>query len=213
MSEQVGLPGTEGQLIDQANADESTVPSSISGILMRVLYRLLSLVPWGARGEIPVQCVFCRIARGDDPTSEIHYHDSQFVVISDIAPASTHHYLVIPKEHIRDVRCLDDRHIDMVRQMADHGRKVLELRGGKWDECRRGFHFPPFISVGHLHMHIISPESAMSKRNELTFRNDSYWFRSADAILEMLTRLQPTPSRLQTPSSDKNSTSMLAKLS
>ncbi|XP_022687356.1 histidine triad nucleotide-binding protein 3-like isoform X2 [Varroa jacobsoni] len=190
MSEQVGLPGTEGQLIDQANADESTVPSSISGILMRVLYRLLSLVPWGARGQIPVQCVFCRIARGDDPTSEIHYHDSQFVVISDIAPASTHHYLVIPKEHIRDVRCLDDRHIDMVRQMADHGRKV-----------------------GHLHMHIISPESAMSKRNELTFRNDSYWFRSADAILEMLTRLQPTPSRLQTPSSDKNSTSMLAKLS
>lgn len=61
---------------------------------------------------------------GDDPAAKIHHHDSRFVVISDIAPASTHHYLVIPKEHIRDVRCLDDRHIDMLLEMRDLGRKV-----------------------------------------------------------------------------------------
>ncbi|OQR76693.1 histidine triad nucleotide-binding protein 3-like [Tropilaelaps mercedesae] len=153
------------------------------------------------------------LAAGDGPTSKIHHHDSQFVVISDIAPAANHHYLVIPKEHIRDARCLDDRHIDLVRQMAEIGKKVLESRGGKWSECRRGFHWPPFISVSHLHMHIIAPESAMSTRYDMTFRTDSYWFRSVDVILETLSKLRPTSSQLQTPSSDKGSTTMLAKLS
>lgn len=62
-------------------------------------------------------------------------------------------------------------------------------------------------------MHVIAPESSMSARYDLTFRTDSYWFRSVEAILESLMRLRPTASQLQTPSSENESNNILAKLS
>ncbi|XP_003741009.1 histidine triad nucleotide-binding protein 3 [Galendromus occidentalis] len=161
----------------------------------RFLTKLLSVLRWGQSPE----CIFCKIAAGNDPSAEIHYHDSNYVVITDIAPASKHHYLVIPKEHIRDMKCLDDMHIEMVNDMLRIGKQVLESRGGKWEHCRNGFHNPPFISVSHLHMHIISPESEMSTRMDLTFRPDSYWFKTTETLLGILDRMKPPVSQVQSP--------------
>ena len=49
-----------------------------------------------------VRCVFCRIAAKDEQ-AEIVYEDEDYVCFRDRSPAATHHYLLIPRQHIRSV--------------------------------------------------------------------------------------------------------------
>lgn len=49
-----------------------------------------------------VRCVFCRIAAKDEQAT-IVYEDADFVCFRDRSPAATHHYLLIPRLHLRSV--------------------------------------------------------------------------------------------------------------
>ena len=53
-----------------------------------------------ADGSVSGRCVFCRVAAKEE-TAEIVYEDSEFVCFRDRSPAATHHYLLIPRTHIR----------------------------------------------------------------------------------------------------------------
>lgn len=53
-------------------------------------------------------CIFCKIANGEIPSSTI-YEDEQFRVILDLGPASKGHALILPKEHFKDVCELDEK--------------------------------------------------------------------------------------------------------
>ena len=52
-------------------------------------------------------CIFCKIANGEIPSSTI-YEDDEFRVILDLGPASRGHALILPKEHFKDVCELDE---------------------------------------------------------------------------------------------------------
>ena len=52
-------------------------------------------------------CIFCKIAAGDIPSSTI-YEDGDVRVILDLGPASRGHALILPKEHYDDVCTLDE---------------------------------------------------------------------------------------------------------
>jgi len=41
-----------------------------------------------------------------------------------------------------------------------------------------GFHWPPFHSVHHLHLHAIAPRDQMGFIGKIIFRPDSFWFVS-----------------------------------
>ena len=43
-------------------------------------------------------CIFCKIAGGDIPSTTV-YEDDDFRVILDIEPATKGHALILPKEH------------------------------------------------------------------------------------------------------------------
>lgn len=43
---------------------------------------------------------------------------------------------------------------------------------------RTGFHWPPFNSINHLHLHVISPIESMSFVKRMMFKPDSMWFVS-----------------------------------
>lgn len=45
-------------------------------------------------------CIFCRIAKGEIPSSTI-YEDEEVRVILDINPASKGHALILPKKHFK----------------------------------------------------------------------------------------------------------------
>ena len=47
-------------------------------------------------------CIFCKIANGEIPSSTL-YEDDDFRVILDISPASKGHALILPKEHYNNI--------------------------------------------------------------------------------------------------------------
>lgn len=45
------------------------------------------------------ECIFCRIIKGEIPSTKI-YEDDEYLVFRDIKPAAPTHVLVIPKRHV-----------------------------------------------------------------------------------------------------------------
>lgn len=61
--------------------------------------------------------------------------------------------------------------------MIEVGKNVLQENGGDFNDVLLGFHRPPFNSVGHLHLHIISPASQMNFLSRLIFKPNTWWFQ------------------------------------
>lgn len=53
-------------------------------------------------------------------------------------------------------------------------------------EVSMGFHLPPFNSIKHLHLHGIAPKSDMRFVSKWVFRENSYWYKTVDAVIESL---------------------------
>ena len=131
-------------------------------------------------------CIFCKIARGETDT-EVLYQDDKVIVFTDIKPHAPRHYLVVPKEHLPHVKLLSSEHIALVEHMRDVGTRVLTEQGGDVNDCRCGFHLPPFLSVSHLHYHVMAPESQIGfLSKQIIFRKNSFAFVSVEWALEYL---------------------------
>lgn len=131
-------------------------------------------------------CVFCRIVRGEDPKTEVLFQDDCHVVFRDIHPASKHHYLVVPKRHIKSPKCLTHSDIPLVQRLIEVGRQVLQQQGGNVDSLRMGFHWPPFNSIAHLHLHVIAPVEELSLIGKFVYMPGSLWFCTAEDTIAYL---------------------------
>lgn len=49
-------------------------------------------------------CIFCDIVGGKSPDTAIEFSNEDIVIFKDIRPASDHHYLAVPKNHMPNVR-------------------------------------------------------------------------------------------------------------
>lgn len=49
---------------------------------------------------------------------------------------------------------------------------------------RMGFHWPPFYSIGHMHLHVISPVSSMSTLNRYVAFNPSFSYVFVDVRIQ-----------------------------
>lgn len=133
-------------------------------------------------------CVFCRICLKEDAKTEILFEDAETVVFRDIKPCTTHHYLVVTKEHIYGPKSLKKPDSLLVQQMVTNGRQVLQTKGADMEDVRLGFHWPPFTSVNHLHMHAISPVSGMNFISKGIYRPGTPWFVTSDWLLDHLAK-------------------------
>ena len=133
-------------------------------------------------------CIFCQIASGSKKTSTQFVHeDMDFVCFKDIRPQAEHHYLVVPKTHIRTLKYLSKDDIPKILRMEAIGKQVLQDNGGDLKDYRAGFHWPPFLTVNHLHMHVIFPESQMGFfARHIVFRKDSWVFSSPEVAVNYL---------------------------
>ena len=135
-----------------------------------------------------LKCLFCRIANGREPGSQVLFEKEGVAIFKDIRPAATHHYLVVPQTHVDNPKSLGYKDIELVESLIAIGQEFLAQQGGDIDDARLGFHWPPFNTISHLHLHVIYPASRMGWLASLIFRPDSLWFVTPAWLLD--TRLR-----------------------
>ena len=110
------------------------------------------------------------------------------IVIKDRSPSAPLHLQVIPKlaPVPRDVLALTEDHAPLVRRMESVAHAQLEQAGYTARESYLGFHVPPFISVPHLHMHVIAPAAQIVSRKRFKYVPGSCWFWTSTRVLEKL---------------------------
>ena len=120
-------------------------------------------------------------------SADIVYQDDELIVIRDKEPAAPLHLQVIPKlpPVPRDVSSLTPDHAPLVRRMQAVAVDQLQAAGYEKGDSYVGFHVPLFISVPHLHMHVIAPATKIlsNKRSKYQGRKR---FRSADNVIKKL---------------------------
>ena len=101
-------------------------------------------------------CIFCRIIRGDVPSSKV-YEDDLVLAFDDIKPAAPVHVVVISKQHIPTLMDVKESQIDYLHAMMAAVPKIAQLKG--IDE--RGFRVMLNCNqaggqvVFHLHLHVL----------------------------------------------------------
>ena len=100
-------------------------------------------------------CIFCKIIKGDIPSTKM-YEDDDMLIIKDVNPQAEKHYLLLPKEHYANIVEMTDaqaqtlaRCIKKLSNLVDE----LGLQGGFRLVSNKGAH--ACQSVEHLHIHIL----------------------------------------------------------
>ena len=164
------------------NADASTH-------VFRTLTHSLTVVSnMAAEGEglgRKPDCIFCKIAAKEDETQLI-YEDEEIAVFPDRKPAAKHHYLVVPKEHYGNPKSLHSETYKLVERLFEVGTKVLQDNQADLNDALCGYHWPPFNSIQHLHLHVISSRSQMGFFARQMHKPNSFWFVTHEWLLEHL---------------------------
>ena len=107
--------------------------------------------------------VFGRILDGSLGATGVSETDS-LLAFRDISPAAEHHFLIIPKKRYRHVGELRPSELGLLQDMVEYARQLASCQGIADFAAARadgsvslGFHTWPFISIYHLHLHLIFP--------------------------------------------------------
>uniref|UniRef100_A0A182P3Q2 Adenosine 5'-monophosphoramidase HINT3 n=1 Tax=Anopheles epiroticus TaxID=199890 RepID=A0A182P3Q2_9DIPT len=123
-------------------------------------------------------CVFCTIASGNDPATDIVFQNERMCIFKDIRPASDFHFLAIPNHHLENVNSLTSADKPLLEELKRELVNYMQSKGVDPAEASFGFHIPPFTSVKHLHMHAIAPVSKMGFVSRMIFRPNTMWFKT-----------------------------------
>ncbi|KAA1467194.1 HIT-like protein [Dentipellis sp. KUC8613] len=100
------------------------------------------------------ECIFCNVTKANG--FDVLWEDEKYIVFRDHKPASEHHLLVITRGHIGSVKSLTNDDAELVKDMERIGHARFDELGVSPTARRLGFHIPPFNSVNHLHLHVLS---------------------------------------------------------
>jgi histidine triad (HIT) family protein len=100
-------------------------------------------------------CVFCRIVRGEIPTTKI-YDDAEVMAFHDIRPQAPVHLLIVPKAHVATLYDTQASHQSALG-------KMLAIAGRLAREAGATDGFRSIINTGrvghqevyHVHMHVL----------------------------------------------------------
>ncbi|PJA83732.1 MAG: histidine triad nucleotide-binding protein, partial [Candidatus Nealsonbacteria bacterium CG_4_9_14_3_um_filter_37_29] len=70
-----------------------------------------------------MNCLFCKIAKGEVP-AEIIYEDEKFLVFKDIHPKAPIHLLIVPKKHIPSINHLELRDKELMGELFLLSQKI-----------------------------------------------------------------------------------------
>ncbi|CAD5114485.1 DgyrCDS3611 [Dimorphilus gyrociliatus] len=108
------------------------------------------------------------------------------VVIKDKYPKARHHYLVLPKENISNLKSCQKEHVELLEHIHEIGANLKTRHENS--AFRLGYHAIP--SMSQLHMHVISQDMISdcmkTKKHYNSFTTD--YFVPSETILKMLKR-------------------------
>lgn len=101
-------------------------------------------------------CIFCKIIDREIP-AKVVYEDERVVAIEDVNPQAPHHYLILPRKHIRttlDLSTADNELVGHIFQVAGKLAHDLEFAEDGFrivSNCNEG----AGQSVWHIHFHLL----------------------------------------------------------
>ena len=102
-----------------------------------------------------MDCLFCKIVKGDIPSTKV-YEDDLVLAFRDIAPQAPTHILVIPKAHIASAAEITADNSSVVAHIFEVIPKIAAAEG-----LKEGFRVVSNCgahagqTVHHLHFHIL----------------------------------------------------------
>ncbi|MDE6667761.1 MAG: histidine triad nucleotide-binding protein [Clostridia bacterium] len=104
-------------------------------------------------------CIFCKIIRGEIPSSKV-YEDDKMLVFKDIEPKAKVHLLAIPKNHFKLLSEMDKERSEILNYML---KKIPEIANESG--LKNGYRLvinqgdDAGQTVFHLHVHILGGET------------------------------------------------------
>ena len=144
-------------------------------------------VSYNGRGEV-MSCLFCNIMQRTEPATIISEND-RFVAFKTIAPVSSYHILICPREHIQNVTSLTMKDKDLLQELWDFGRRTMgpELS----EDALFCFHRSPWNSIDHLHLHGIANPHTRGVLGRLKYTAGAPWCVSVQAAMKELDKDRP----------------------
>jgi histidine triad (HIT) family protein len=101
-------------------------------------------------------CLFCRIAAGEVPSTKVH-EDDVVVAIRDIAPRAPTHILLMPREHITSAAELTEAHGPLLGRLFAVAAQVAREEGIEESGYRLVSNVGRWAgqTVDHLHVHLM----------------------------------------------------------
>jgi histidine triad (HIT) family protein len=102
------------------------------------------------------ECIFCKIAEHEIP-SEIVHESETVVAFRDTNPQAPTHVLLIPQDHIEDLRAITDDHGSVLADIVQAAAHLAQADGIDEGGWRLVANVGPDAgqSVFHLHFHLI----------------------------------------------------------
>ena len=110
-----------------------------------------------------MDCLFCKIIKGEIPSTKV-YEDEKVFAFRDINPQAPTHVLVIPKEHIESANAVTEENSAYVAHIFETIPKIAKAEG-----LDSGFRVITNVgehgcqSVKHLHFHILGGKQLSEK--------------------------------------------------
>ncbi len=104
-------------------------------------------------------CLFCKIIRGEIPSSKV-YEDDDMLVFKDIEPKAEVHLLAVPKTHFKLLSEMDAEAAETVKRMLIKIPAIAAENG-----CGNGYRLvvnqgdDAGQTVFHLHIHILGGQA------------------------------------------------------
>lgn len=103
-----------------------------------------------------MDCIFCKIVKGDIPCAKI-YENDRVLAFDDINPMAPVHVIIVPKKHLPTLLDIDARSAGIAIDLILAAQEVAEIKG----IAQKGFRTVINCNaeggqvVFHLHMHVL----------------------------------------------------------
>ena len=102
-----------------------------------------------------MDCIFCKIANGEIPSSAL-YEDDEFKVILDLGPLAKGHALILPKAHCANIYEASDEMVGKAFRLAKKmAAKMTDALGCDGFNIIQNNGEAAGQTVFHLHIHLI----------------------------------------------------------